>query len=307
MKRIIPSIVLTLLLIYLLLFPKQMAADTASGLLLWYKNVVPTLLPFCIISYIIIQSNLYHTIFGQIAALLPGKKTVRPETLYPVCLGFVCGFPIGSKLTADMYALGRLDAEEATKLCAVSNQFGPAFVVNYIAVSQLNDSRFAPVLLLSVYLPPLVCGIIWMKRPDKSSSLRKIPASRSQINFKIIDAGIMNGFETMLRVAGYIVVFSILSGAVELLPVDFPAGKALVSGILEITTGTQKIAAAKMDVSWKLPLICAIVSFGGFCGLFQTNAIMKAAEFKRNKYIVFKLICTAVSFTAAKILYQLFF
>ncbi|MCU6761275.1 Uncharacterized protein conserved in bacteria [uncultured Roseburia sp.] len=307
MKRIIPSIVLTLLLIYLLLFPKQMAADTAFGLLLWYKNVVPTLLPFCIISYIIIQSNLYHTIFRQILSLLPGKRVIRPETLYPICLGFVCGFPIGSKLTADMYALGHLNAKEATKLCAISNQFGPAFVVNYIAASQLKDSRFAPILLLSIYLPPLICGAVWMSRRDKSASLRKIPASRSQINFKIIDAGIMNGFETMLRVAGYIVVFSILSGAVESLPVDIPAGKALISGILEITTGTQNIAASDMSQAWKLPLICAIVSFGGFCGLFQTNAIMKGAEFKRKQYITFKLICTAVSFIAAKILYQLFF
>lgn len=307
MKRIISSIILTLLLLYLLLFPEQMARDTAAGLLLWYKSVVPTLLPFCIISYIIIQSNLYHSIFQKIVLFLPGKCRIKPEVLYPLCLGLVCGFPIGAKLTADMYALGHINSKEATRLCAMSNHFGPAFVMNYIALAQLDSPKAVPVLMVCIYIPPLILGGIWLSGRKLSPFQHKKPASRSQINFKIIDAGIINGFETMLRIAGYIVIFSILSGALRQIPMNTAAFQGVLSGILEVTTGTKIIAASGINLTEKLILIIAVVSFGGFCGMFQTKAIMKQTSFRLLQYAFFKLLCSIVSALLAILLAYLFF
>ncbi len=304
MKRIFFSITLTALLIYFLIFPKQMAADTAAGLLLWYKSVLPTLLPFCIISYIIIQSSLYHTVFQWLASHSPGRKKLRPETLYPLILGFVCGFPIGAKLSGDMYALGRLDAKEAAKICAVSNQFGPAFITNYIALSQLGSQRCAIILLAAVFLPPLLLGMVWLKSGETDCSVHKKTASRSQINFKIIDAGIINGFETMLRVAGYIVIFSILSGAVLNLSLNRPVTSSLLTGILEVTTGARNIAQIPehlLSLTGKVMLIAPLLSFGGCCGLFQTSAIMKDCHFRIRQYIGFKLLCALTSIGLSKL------
>lgn len=284
-----------------------MAHDTAAGLLLWYKSVVPTLLPFCMISYIIIQSNLYHSIFQKIVRFLPGKSRIKPEILYPLCLGMVCGFPIGAKLTADMHALGHINSKEATRLCAMSNHFGPAFVVNYIALTQLNSPRVIPVLLICIYVPPVILGGIWLYQLKGSAFLHKKPASRSQINFKIIDAGIINGFETMLRIAGYIVIFSILSGALGQIPLDAPILHGVLSGILEVTTGSKNIASSCAGLTEKLILIIALVSFGGFCGMFQTKAIMKHTSFRLSQYILFKLLCCIVSALLAVLLVYLFF
>lgn len=307
MKRIFSTIILTLLLLYLLVFPKQMAQDTAAGLLLWYKSVVPTLLPFCMISYIIIQSNLYHSVFQKILKALPGQGQRRPEVLYPLCLGLICGFPIGAKLTGDMYALGHLSGKTATRLCAMSNHFGPAFVVNYIGLAQLHSPQAVPLLLVCIYAPPLILGSIWMAGVKEPAFRHEKPASRSQINFKIIDAGIINGFETMLRIAGYIVIFSILSGALDQLPLSAPLFKAVGTGILEVTTGSEAVASSCADFTRKLVLICAMVSFGGFCGIFQTKAIMKNTPFRLSEYILFKFLCSAGSALLAVLLVYLFF
>ncbi len=275
-----------------------MATDTAAGLLLWYKNVLPTLLPFCIISYIIIQSNLYHAVFQWLSKHIPCRKKCSPETLYPLILGFVCGFPIGAKLSADMYALGRLDTKEAAKICAVSNQFGPAFITNYISLFQLGCPKCALILLGSVFLPSLFFGLIWLNTDRKNPTVHKKPASRSQINFKIIDAGIINGFETMLRVAGYIVIFSILSGAVLKLPLDQPVTISLLTGIMEVTTGVRNITMIPdtiLSLTEKVMLIAPLLSFGGCCGLFQTSAIMKDSHFQIRQYVGFKLLCALTS------------
>lgn len=292
MKKIIPVIILTLLLAYLLAFPARMAADTAAGLLLWYRSVVPTLLPFCIISYIIIQSSLYHSIFYKLAVCLPGRKRFCPEALYPLCLGLVCGFPIGAKLTSDLYAMKRISSAQATAVCAASNHFGPAFVINYIALSLPDGAAVIPVLIIAIYIPPLLFGWLWILRTGPAKIPQKKPASRSEISFKIIDAGIINGFETMLRIAGYIVVFSILAGALQQLSLPIPVLKNILAGILEVTTGAQALTASSLTEYAKIILLSAVVSFGGLCGLFQTNAIMKNTDFRAVKYILFKLLCS---------------
>ncbi len=202
---------------------------------------------------------------------------------------------------------GHLSGKTATRLCAMSNHFGPAFVVNYIGLAQLHSPQAVPLLLVCIYAPPLILGSIWMAGVKEPAFRHEKPASRSQINFKIIDAGIINGFETMLRIAGYIVIFSILSGALDQLPLSAPLFKAVGTGILEVTTGSEAVASSCADFTRKLVLICAMVSFGGFCGIFQTKAIMKNTPFRLSEYILFKFLCSAGSALLAVLLVYLFF
>ena len=287
-------LIVTCILLHLLIFPKQTALYTAQGLTLWYRQVVPTLLPFCILSYIIIQTDLYHSLFQKLERILPERFCQSTESLYPICMGRVCGFPIGSKLTDDLYRLGHLHDDQVTRLCAISNQFGPAFLVNYALISQLHLEQGWKLLLPAVYLPPLVSGFLWylFSSRDKTDSIHKKPVSQSQLNVKIIDTGIINGFETMLRIAGYIIIFSIISGMIQQLSMVSETGKALMAGLCEITTGIQKLSAVSLPVRLKLTLISGIVPFGGFCGLFQTKAMMRHTPFSTAAYVRFKLCCS---------------
>ncbi|MBQ8663656.1 MAG: hypothetical protein IJ471_07340 [Eubacterium sp.] len=292
-----------------------MAASCASGLALWYQNVVPTLLPFSILSYIIIHSNLYHALFSKICGILPSKAGFEAELLYPLFFGFLFGFPIGAKLMADLYETGHITGKGISFYTGVCNQFGPAFVINYIGFIQLQGLVPIPYLLLSIYGPSIALLILFPvmaqlknglfyrtgKNPLLQTLNRKVPeqqkkpASRSYLNFKIIDTGIINGFETMLRIAGYIVLFSILSGALNQLPGQHACFSSLVTGLLEVTTGVNKTISSGLSLEVMFCMICGTVSFGGFCGLFQTKAIMKNCPFHISSYIVLKLCCAMVS------------
>ena len=57
MKRILLTCLLALLLGFLLFFPDQALACAGSGLLLWYKNLVPVLLPFMFLSNLLVKSG----------------------------------------------------------------------------------------------------------------------------------------------------------------------------------------------------------------------------------------------------------
>lgn len=295
MKKIIITVLLTIFVAYCVLFPKEMAAGATSGLTLWYQNVVPTLLPFSILSYIIIRSDLYHALFYKLDRLTKQKNSFQLELLYPIFFGFLCGFPIGAKLIADLYETKHITGHRLTLYTAVCNQFGPAFVISYIGGTQLNNMFHPGLLIVSIYLPSVILFFILLftekKEADKTAGQHKKPASRSCINFKIIDTGIINGFETMLRIAGYIVLFSILSRAINLIPGQHSMFQSLVTGLLEVTTGVNMLVNAQFSLPLTFCIICGIVSFGGLCGLFQTKAIMKNCPFHTAQYLLIKILC----------------
>lgn len=318
MKKCLFTIGFTCIFAYCILFPAEASSAVSNGLTLWYRSVLPTLLPFSIFSYIIIHADLYHAFFSKRAKIRQTQKAFQSALLYPLFFGFLCGFPIGAKLLADLYESSHLKTERISLYAAACNHFGPAFLLVYVKEAKLQGQVPATVLLLSIYLPPLVLFVLLLLNEkvnmqvvkQKTTGLKtavsglstdKKPASRSALNFQIIDAGIINGFETMLRIAGYIVSFSILAQAAAKFAGQYPSLLSLLAGILEVTSGVDRITQGTLALPVKTCAICGIVSFGGFCGLFQTKSIMRNCPFKILPYVVLKLICATMSVVIAYI------
>lgn len=309
MKNILIGILITSFILYCMVFPREMALSVANGLSLWYHNVLPTLLPFSILSYIIIQSNLYHAIFSKMNRTLFKQSTFNAQLLYPLLFGYFFGFPIGAKILADLYETKQVNEHRLSEYTVICTQFGPAFIINYIGIVQLHKQLPIPILLLSIYAPSfLLLTFMLIKDCNNNKHLhnlplttplecisKKKPVSRSYINFKIIDTGIINGFETMLRIAGYIVLFSILSDAFCQFIGNNGYFSSLVTGLLEVTTGVNQIVTSKLPMVTQYCAIIGIVSFGGMCGLFQVKAIMKNCPFHAITYFLLKLLCAFTS------------
>ena len=91
-----------LLFFIMLSFPQEVFDGASEGLLLWFQIVLPTLLPFIIISNILIQTNsisMLSRIFGPAF-----QKIFRISTdgSFVVLAGFLCGYPMGAKVTSDL-------------------------------------------------------------------------------------------------------------------------------------------------------------------------------------------------------------
>lgn len=66
----------------------------------------------------------------------------------------------------------------------------------------------------------------------------------------LLDTSIMNGFEIITQLGGYIILFSILSGLLmDLHP--FGSASPLLCGVLEITTGIAQLAASSLPYAGK--------------------------------------------------------
>ena len=132
MKKKLFILCITICIGYGIICPDLLAKSAANGLYLWYHSVLPTLLPFGILSGIILRTGMYDAILERISPFLKGIYPLRPPLFYPLIAGYLFGFPLGSKLCADLYDLGKISKNEAIRVSCISNNFGPAFVVNYV-------------------------------------------------------------------------------------------------------------------------------------------------------------------------------
>lgn len=149
-------------------------------------------------------------------------------------------------------------------------------------------------------LPPLIAGRLLFFFTEKKQSVSnhsttyKKPASGSQINFKIIDAGIMNGFETLTRLGGYIMLFSMISSMFRLLPLP-ETTKLMLTGLTEITNGIKAASQSPLTPACRYLLAMTFTAFGGCSGLAQTSSMIKGTGLSIKKYGIFKLLMTLIT------------
>lgn len=291
-RQKLPMIGILLLLCFLLKYPAEALNASRDGLNLWLNTLLPTLLPFLILTGFLVHTDGIEKILAPFSGLFRVLLGLSPNGAYVCLLGLLCGYPMGAKLAADLYQFGKISRQEAEYLLTFCSNPSPAFLTTYLAEicleGRVSTARLMGLLVLSDLLCMLFFRFAVYKNHTVSSSdikdsrlfapgIRVSKKETSSVSSAgaVIDASIMNGFETMARLGGYILLFSILSACISHFWCFSQAGKYLVLGVMEITTGLHQLAAS--GFSYDLRFLCAMTmtSFGGLCIMAQTKSVLE--------------------------------
>lgn len=300
-----------LLLVFLLWNPAEAVAGSRSGLLLWFQSVVPVLLPFLILSKLLITWNLFAPLLKLIYPLTRTVWGLSSMGTYALLLGFLCGYPMGAKITGDLTKEGRITPEEGAYLLRFCNNVSPAFLLGYTLNEQLNAPSMIRVTLLLIYGIPLLLAVFWRKGRTfpictvTKSEHKEIQASRFQSSFQIVDACIMNGLETILKLGCYIILFSIMARLAALIPMPYEIVTGIGIGILEITNGIAAVSQLHTPFLIRYLTILCILVFGGISGTAQTASMLEGSGLSVGIYIRAKLMTTGVVLLTAIALFML--
>ena len=144
-------IVVTIIIFFLMLFFPQTAICGASlGLMLWFQTVLPVLLPFLILTALLLKSNGFFLISRLVRPILRPLFGISDYGSFALLVGFLCGYPMGSKVTADLKREGKITVNEASYLLSFCNQTSPMFLISYIFYIHLKrpDLLFPGMLLI---------------------------------------------------------------------------------------------------------------------------------------------------------------
>lgn len=311
-KHLKAALVLSFLLL-LFLFPKAALDGAKSGLLLWFYTVLPTLLPFMIVSNLIIQLDITGYISKLLYPVLHKLLGISSNGCYPVLIGMLSGYPVGAKACADMVLEKKITKKEGQFLLSFCNNASPMFILSFIALQSLGITRqsylLLGIILLSALLSSLMYRFIFTVRysdsafPKKMKPYLKVQSSEQGITiFQLLDASIINAFEVLVKVGGYIILFSILAqmvASISILPLML---RLTIIGLLEITTGANTIAAAPIDHAKKIVLITALTAFGGFSSLTQTKSVVADSGLSIRIYLAVKCLNAAIAAALAAFL-----
>ncbi len=273
-------------LLLLLFWPSTASAGARNGLVLWGSVVVPTLLPFMICSNVIVTLNAIPLLIFPVKRLLKRFFCLSNAGSYAFISGLLCGYPMGARNCSDFLDERRITEKEGKYLLAICNHPSPMFLLGYGALAL---PAAVPVwqLLASIYLP--VLPISWAARKFYGvrgpSPCLPVPVK----NAKSFDDSLMDSCEVMVKIGGYIMLFSILALYITKLPINAPEQKALLLGLVEMTTGIKAISEAFSGISGAM-WIGAATAFGGLSGVFQTKSVIKNAGLSIRHYIGWKAL-----------------
>lgn len=308
MKRYFTSLCVIALFVLMLLFPQPVFKGASSGLLLWFNVILPTLLPFMIISNLLIGTRAIDAIskvFGPVMCRLFG---VTRYGSFAIIAGFLCGYPMGGKVTADLVRKQYITWQEGQYLLSFTNNTSPMFIISYVVWQNLKDtSRTMPALLILI-LSPILCGFLFRiyYRPGARIHSSGCPPLPKAAAASLMDSCIMNGFETITKVGGYIMLFSILIALLQKLPLDHFLFSLLLLPSLEMTNGIPLLCASPLSADACFVLSLALTSFGGWCSVAQTRSMVQGTRLPITPYIIEKLITTLVTSLLAYTYIRLF-
>lgn len=294
---------LTLSFLLLLCFPALSLEGARKGLLLWYQTVLPTLLPFMICMNLMVSFGAVNLLSAPFYPIARRIFHLSRAGSFVFLSGILCGYPMGAKNCSDFLDNQALSLPEARCLYAVSSFPSPMFMAGYMmnmARSGQPPILFFPLwkMLAAVYLPALPLYFIaagyYRFHPRRSLKTPQNPAPTPSPSPSLppalsLDEALLSSIEVMVKIGGYIMLFSILAAFIRRLPLLGTLPSALLISIAEMTTGIEHASRTFPGLS-KALLITFSGAFGGLSGAFQVRSVTKNAGLSIRHYLFWKTI-----------------
>lgn len=313
---------LSLYLIVLMLRHPALSLEYAStGLHLWLTKMVPTLLPFMILSGIMIRMDLTENFVTLLHPLLHKLYGTSKNGSYTMIMGFLCGFPMGARIVGELYESGRLSREESAGLLYFCNNIGPIYFLSYVVPVLAIEKPLIPFLLM--YGIPLLYGLILCRvlplfhnhtchqltlpyrhnaqlkyietnavhSANKNAPLKDVPYPKPNRMplLSAIDASVLSGLISIAKLGGYMVFFNLLN--IVFVPFRHVSTNllGLYQCILEITSGIDHSGHSLYYG------ILILLPFGGFSCIAQTYSMISRTDLSIRPYVFHKVIQTAIT------------
>ena len=275
--------------------------STVSILDICAKSVIPSLFPFMVISSMLTQSAPF--LFSETDKNLP-VLGMPSCSLTAVLLGAICGFPTGVITAAGLKNRGLITKEQAERLAMISNNTGPAFIIEVIGGGFWHSRLIGVKLYLIQIISCFILGILYFLLSPKHSQIR-ILSKKTSPEITVSDIAvyfceaISSAASGVIRICGYIVFFTVVLKSISLVfPFMSVQFNAIISSFLEFTSGCR--ICASVGTRKTLALSAFSIGFSGLSVFAQSMSFTSRAGFSLKKTFVFKffqgLLCAVSAY-----------
>ena len=161
MHRYLVKLLTISVFILMLFFPKLVFAGAKEGLLLWFNSALPTLLPFMILSNLLIKTHSADWVVRVTGPLFRHIFHISDYGSFAAVTGFLCGYPMGSKVTSDLLTEGKISLTEAQYLLSFCNNASPGFIISYVVLQNLKQEQLLVPSLAILTVSPILASFLF--------------------------------------------------------------------------------------------------------------------------------------------------
>lgn len=272
------------------LFPAQVLYGAQNGLALCINAVIPSLLPFMLVSLCVIKSGFSRPLGVALSKVLTPFVSLSTAGCVAFVTGLFGGYGAGAKAVYESYKEGQLSKAEAESLLPFCNNAGPLFVIATVGISFYLSKTLGVMLFLIQVITALICARFFTTTKDEKGERLKDAWNYYKKNKpsigELITKSAVESAAAIMNVCVFVITFSAI---LEILPLG---EYRTLSGILEVTRG---VAELSRDGETAIPFISALLSWGGVCVHFQASALTKG-ELDMKPYYLGKIIASAISY-----------
>lgn len=276
------SIFVFYVIINMIFFPALYIKQAFNGISAWAFNVLPSVLPFMFFTKVLTSLgslNGISRIFKRPCQLF--YKTNQVSSLV-FLTSVISGYPVGAKMTADLYNQGIITRSDAFKMSSFCSTSGPMFIIGAVGIGMLGNSTYGYIIFICHAAGALLNGLLYRK--IKVEELNHKTSLSQQKNLDI-SSMVLDSALSIISVGTIIAIFFViitsLSPIFNLFP---PQIASIFEGMIEITKGCIDIATCFGD-KWSILAATFVISFGGLSTMFQSMSML--TSIKIPFYLIF--------------------
>ncbi len=290
-----------LVLCTLLAFPTQCRNGAANGLFLCIQVLIPSLLPFMILSSFMVNSGILCRM-PKLTGFISNKVFGLPKSAFGVILlSLIGGYPVGATGIKSLYKEGYITEKQAERMAMFCVSAGPGFLVTYIGAAMTRQVRAGYIMLVSQIISGIILGFIskiTIKDTDK-----KLDTPKKAVTLNIRSAlvtSVNEGIISALKMSTLVILFGSVAEIFLYFTTNTPQLSPMVA-LLEITNGI-KVTADR----YSFELISFLCGFGGLCVHFQVFQQLEGISVSKGLFYIFRILQGFLCSILTKILLYFF-
>lgn len=325
LKTLFLAASVTLMAASLISFPQESFDASIRGLNMWWEIVFPSLLPFFIVSEMLIGFGVVRFIGVLLEPLMRPLFKVPGVGGFVWAMGMASGYPSGAKLTARLRQEGQITKIEAERLVSFTNSSNPLFIFGAVSVGFFYNAQLGVILALAHYLGNISVGLVMRFYGKSEESQEKGKTAKLSIRDafaalhrtrikdnrpigKLLGDAVMSSIQTLLMIGGFIILFSVINKllfhlnitaflaqfiqlALGMLGMSEMLSMPYISGLFEITLGSQMTSQVQEATLMQQAVITSfILAFSGFSVQAQVASILAQTDIRFQPFFFARIL-----------------
>jgi sporulation integral membrane protein YlbJ len=336
------SFLIVTIAILLILYPQKGLEAAVRGVSIWWDILFPALFPFFVISEMLLGFGIVHFLGTLLDPMMRPVFRIPGIGGFVMAMGFASGYPVGARLTSQLWEQKLVNREEGERLVAFTTSSDPVFLIGAVSVGFFQDASLALILAIAHYGGAVIIGLLMRFHGSRSLAATKQPypskgslwkaAFNSMHTARILDGrpvgillsqAVQNSLGLIFVVGGLVVFFSVvlevltaghimgllnvcIQSALQLTGLSDSLSEAVMKGLFEVTLGAKAAgsAAGGVPLVSKTAIAAFILSWAGISVHAQIASLLSNTNLRYFPFIAARFVHAILSAAIVMLIWQ---